>query len=95
MKRSLVLWISAIGAIALVVSFAKVSGVNEEAKSEKLAVVVVGHGIAPKDFPREIEGTTTPAHTNRSLGWGRESACRFGGALPRFGTGSAPVSANT
>jgi hypothetical protein len=51
MKRSLVLWISAIGAIALVVSFAKVSGVNAEAKSEKLAVVVVGHGIPPKRFP--------------------------------------------
>jgi sirohydrochlorin cobaltochelatase len=53
MKRSLVLWISAVGAIALVVGLAKVSGVNAEAKSEKLAVVVVGHGRTPKDFPRE------------------------------------------
>jgi len=53
MKRSLVLWISAVSAVALALGFAKVSGVNAEAKSEKLAVVVVGHGIPPRDFPRE------------------------------------------
>jgi len=51
MKRSLVLWVSAVGAVALVVGLAKVSGVNAE--REKIAVVVVGHGIPAKDFPRE------------------------------------------
>lgn len=53
MKRAWILWASAVSAIAFVAGFAKVTGVNAEAKGEKLAVVVVGHGIPAKDFPRE------------------------------------------
>jgi sirohydrochlorin cobaltochelatase len=53
MKRAWTLWASALATLALVVGFAKVTGVNAEAKSERLAVVVVGHGMPPKDFPHE------------------------------------------
>jgi len=74
MKRSLVLWISAIGAVALVVGFAKVSGVNAEAKSEKLAVVVVGHGIPPKDFPREKRRELRRLHDQIEALGGEEKA---------------------
>mgnify|MGYP001626263623 FL=1 len=53
MKRAWMLWASAISTLAFVMGFAKVTSINAEAKSEKLAVVVVGHGITAKDFPRE------------------------------------------
>ncbi|MEZ8216964.1 CbiX protein [Candidatus Fervidibacteria bacterium JGI MDM2 SSWTFF-3-K9] len=74
MKRSLVLWISAIGAVALALGFAKVSGVNAEAKSEKLAVVVVGHGIPPRDFPREKLRELRRLHAEIDVLGGEEKA---------------------
>lgn len=73
MKRGLLL-VSIIGALAFAISFTKVMSANVRATDEKVAVVIVGHGIPPKGFPREKLAELRRLHNEIEALGGEEKA---------------------